>query len=238
MAQNGISGERLFDVGCVSWRLRSPLFLGYFLVLSERRNLRERLRASRRAMPADECRQAALSVAVRVVDCPTYTQAHHVAGYWACQGELDPLPLLERAGIAGKQAYLPVIVDDPPKTLRFAPYRSDSPLRLNRFNIPEPDVPATEWVSPNQLDLVLVPLVAFDLVGTRVGMGGGFYDRSFAFLHDPAYRSKRPYLLGLGYEFQKIPDLLVREAWDIPLDAVATEAALYEFTAGNEVAKR
>ena len=238
MAQDGISGERLFDVGCVSWRLRSPLFLGYFLVLLDRRTMRKRLRASRSAMPADERRQAALAVAARVAECPIYASARHIAGYWACQGELDPLPLLERAWAVNKRVYLPIIVDNPVGTLRFAPHRPDSALRPNRFNIPEPDLPETEWSSPEQMDVVLTPLVAFDLVGARLGMGGGFYDRSFAFVRDPAYPGKRPYLLGLGYEFQKIPDLLVREVWDISLDAVATQAALYTFTAENGVARR
>ncbi len=195
----------------------------------ERRNLRERLRASRRAMLADECWQAALSVAARVPDDLVYAEACHIAGYWACQGELDPRPLLERAWATNKQVYLPVIVNDPVGTLRFARYRPDSPLRPNRFNIPEPATPPDEWLSPEQLDLVLMPLVAFDNTGTRLGMGGGFYDRSFAFLANPAYQGQRPYLLGLGYEFQKSPELLIREHWDVPLDAVVTEAAFYEF---------
>jgi 5-formyltetrahydrofolate cyclo-ligase len=136
----------------------------------ERRNLRERLRASRRAMLADECWQAALAVAARVPDDLVYAEACHIAGYWACQGELDPRPLLERAWATNKQVYLPVIVNDPVGTLHFAPYRPDSPLRPNRFNIPEPAIPPDEWLSPEQLDLVLVPLVAFDLAGTRLGM--------------------------------------------------------------------
>lgn len=206
-------------------------------MLADRRALRERLRAGRRAMPADERRQAALAVAALVADCALYARARHVAGYWACQGELDPLPLLERAWAVNKRVYLPVIVDDPVETLRFAPYRPNSALRPNRFKIPEPDLPEAEWLSPEQLDLVLTPLVAFDVAGARLGMGGGFYDRSFAFLQDSASQHKRPYLLGLGYEFQKIPELLAREAWDIPLDAVATEAAFYRFTATDNLEK-
>ena len=79
------------------------------------------------------------------------------------------------------------------------------------------------------MDLVLAPLVAFDRTGTRLGMGGGFYDRAFAFLRDPAYRGHRPVLLGLGYEFQQTAEL-VRQAWDVPLEAAVTEAALHEFS--------
>lgn len=191
--------------------------------------LRQRLRARRRSLSSAERWQAALAVANRVVDWPVFADATWIAGYWACDGELDPLPLLERAWAMGKQVCLPVLVDEPPRSLRFASYRPDLPLRRNRFNIPEPDVAPAEWVRPERLDLVLTPLVAFDATGTRLGMGGGFYDRSFAFLLDPACQGRRPCLLGLGYEFQKIPEPLLRQSWDVPLDAAATETALHPF---------
>ncbi len=102
-------------------------------------------------------------------------------------------------------------------------------MRRNRFNIPEPDIPPAERLQPQQLHLVLAPLVAFDSTGTRLGMGGGFYDRSFAFLRDPDYRGWRPRLLGLGYEFQRMAVPLARRTWDVPLDAAATEEGLYVF---------
>lgn len=230
MAQNGTGGERplmLFD--CHGDLGRLYFCLSTASMTPDRYQLRQQLRAKRRALFADERHEAALALARRVVDWPVYTEAFRIAGYWACHGELDPTPVFERAWAAGKQVYLPVLVDDPPQSLRFAPYRLGSPLRPNRFKIPEPDMPAIEWLPPNQVDLLLLPLVAFDSAGTRLGMGGGFYDRSFAFLRDPAYQGKRPYLLGLAYTFQKTPDLLLRELWDVPLNAVATETALQVF---------
>ena len=189
-------------------------------------------------MPSAERRKAALSVARRVTDWPIYSAAIRIAGYWACDGELDPMPLLESAWAASKDVYLPVLVDAPPQSLRFAPYRPGLPLRRNRFDIPEPDVPPSEWLGPERLNLVLTPVVAFDSTGTRLGMGGGFYDRSFAFLLDPNYRGQRPLLLGLGYESQKTRERLVRQSWDVPLDAAATEEALYVFAQPNAVVWR
>ena len=192
-------------------------------------DLRQRLRAARRNLSALERQDAATAVARRVAVWPLFGEVQRIAGYWACNGELDPTPLLEVAWAANKAVYLPVVVDTPFRSLRFAPYRAGLPLRRNRFKIPEPDVAPSEWLAPEQLELVLVPLVAFDAAGTRFGMGGGFYDRSFAFLRDSRYRGHQPLLLGLGYEFQKSVEPLRRQPWDVPLNGVATEVALEVF---------
>ena len=188
--------------------------------------LRQQLRAQRRNLPVAEQRQAALAVADHLTDWPLFVAARRIAGYWACHGELDPLPLLERAWNTGKTAYLPVLADS--QSLRFAPYQPGTPLRHNRFGIPEPDVSPADGLKPADLDLILVPLVAFDRTGTRLGMGGGFYDRSFAFLLDPDYGGHRPGLIGLGYAFQQVA-VLSRRSWDVPLDAIVTEQALCIF---------
>ena len=191
--------------------------------------VRQRMRARRRGLPGTEPQEAALAVVRRLADWPIWSEAIRIAGYWACDSELDPMPLLERAWAASKQVYLPVLVEAPPQSLRFAPWGPRASMRPNRFNIPEPEVAPSEWLQPAELDLVLAPLVAFDPAGTRLGMGGGFYDRSFAFLRDPDYRGRRPRLLGLGYEFQQVAEL-IRRPWDVPLDAVATETALHVFS--------
>jgi len=191
-------------------------------------SLRQQLRTLRQRLPIAEQRRAARAVADGLAGCPGFGAARRIAGYWACHGELDPLPLLERAWNAGKAVYLPVLADAPPQSLRFAPYSPGTPLRRNRFHIPEPDVAPADWLKPTELDLVLMPLVAFDPTGTRLGMGGGFYDRSFAFLLDPGYCGYRPWLIGLGYEFQQVVEL-PRQPWDVPLDAAATEQTLSIF---------
>ncbi len=190
--------------------------------------LRQSLRARRRSVPDAERQAAAQAVAGRVANGPLWDAARRIAAYWACDGELDPMPLLERAWAADKQVYLPVLVGSPPSLLQFAPFQADRPLRRNRFNIPEPDAPPAEWLPPAALDMVATPLVAFDATGTRLGMGGGFYDRSFAFLRDLHYQGCRPCLLGLGYEFQRQAELS-RQPWDVPLEAAVTETALYRF---------
>ena len=106
----------------------------------------------------------------------------------------------------------------------FAPYASEDTLKANRYGIPEPNCHANEWIEPHQLDLVLMPLVGFDSEGNRLGMGGGYYDRSFAFLTQPGSIQK-PHLLGIAHELQRV-DTLPHEAWDVPMNAVVTEQGL------------
>ncbi len=187
--------------------------------------LRKRMRALRRALPVAERHTYARQLARRVASLKVFSHAHHIAAYLAVDGEMDPAPLLERAWALGKRVYLPMLAGTPTAHLLFAPYHPHSAMRDNRFGIPEPVVPAAELLPPQRLDLVLTPLVAFDASGTRLGMGGGFYDRSFAFRGNPAHLP-RPLLLGLAYELQKVAEL-PRQGWDIPLDGIVTEQTLY-----------
>lgn len=191
--------------------------------------LRQSLRARRRALSVAEQQEAALAVTQRLADEPDFANVAAIAGYYACQGELDPALLLKRAWLADKKIYLPVLAGE---ALQFVPYQCDVLLRRNRFNIPEPDVSSTEWRLPSDMDWVLTPLTAFDVTGTRLGMGGGFYDRSFAFLLDPDWRGHRPRLIGLGYEFQRV-DALIRQPWDVPLDMAITEKNRYVFASNG-----
>jgi len=193
--------------------------------MSAEPNLRRQLRARRREIPPSQRHLAAEQLAGRVTALRIFTRADHIAGYLACDGEMDPAPLLERALAIGKQVYLPVLTGHPPAHLAFAPYHPGMALKPNRFGIPEPETSTERWVSPHLLDLVLTPLVAFDAAGARVGMGGGFYDRTFAFRRHPGHLPK-PRLLGLAYELQKVA-ALTPQPWDVPLDGVATEQALY-----------
>lgn len=190
--------------------------------------LRRQIRARRRDIPASERRQAAHHLARRVTSLRVFATAQQIAGFLAFDGEIDPTPLLERALEMGKTVYLPVLAGSNPQAhLLFAPYHPGDTLKPNRLGIPEPQVIADRLLSPQRMDLVLTPLVAFDASGTRLGMGGGFYDRTFAFLQNPGHLRK-PCLLGLAYELQKV-DQLPRQPWDVPVDGIATEAALYHY---------
>jgi 5-formyltetrahydrofolate cyclo-ligase len=184
------------------------------------RTLRRDMRARRAALSPAHRIAAAQQLAAHLHAVPHMPASGHVAGYWAVDGEIA-LHAWQTSLPATCTYCLPVLGDD--ERLRFAPWRAGDALVANRFGIPEPHVQPSALLSAADLVAVVVPLVAFDANCNRVGMGGGWYDRSLAGLRD---RTHRPMLVGVGYEVQRV-DLLVPEPWDVPLDAVCTESATY-----------
>ncbi len=186
--------------------------------------IRKQKRIQRQALPANTQRQHSKALCQNIIGQKNYRNSQRIAFYLANDGEIDPALLIEHAWFAGKKVYLPIL--SPMKNaLYFAPYREDSKLRLNRFNIPEPVCQPSQWKTAQQLDLLLLPLVAFDENGNRVGMGGGFYDRTLAYLQHRRFWRK-PTLVGLAHEIQKV-ERLKAQSWDIPLDYIATEKQVY-----------
>lgn len=156
-----------------------------------------------------------------------FRHSHRIAFYMASRGEIDPRPLMTLALKAGKRVYLPMLRRRPMNSLWFASYRPGDHLNRNRFDIPEPVMHNSRIVMPWSIDMVFVPLVAFDTSGNRLGMGAGYYDRTFAFKCRRSHWHG-PKLIGLAHDFQRV-DQLIKQAWDIPLDAVITERAIYRF---------
>jgi 5-formyltetrahydrofolate cyclo-ligase len=132
------------------------------------------------------------------------------------------MPLLHRAHRQGKHIYLPVLQGRALQFVRFRPGLTS--LRPNQFGIPEPRALPATTIAPSQLDLVLLPLVAFDSQGGRLGMGSGFYDRTFAFVQARRPRC-RPLLIGLAHRLQQVA-ALPSEPWDVPIAGVATDKAM------------
>ena len=134
------------------------------------------------------------------------------------------MELMVAAVDQGKRVYLPIVVGKS-KPLAFAPWTPAMPLAKNRFNILEPVVDPRELISAEQLDFAVAPLVGFDERCNRIGVGGGFYDRTFAFLNEPE-RVESIQLVGIAFELQKLPAIQPQE-WDIGLDAIVTESHVY-----------
>jgi len=198
--------------------------------MNHRNQLRNRIRNRRRQLPPEEQLECAEQLAGHICRDPLVTSSRRIAAYLAEDGELDPLPLMQHLWSLGKTIYLPVLLNFNPGKLGFAAYTPGDSLVPNRFGILEPEYNNGKKIKPTALDLVLTPLVAFDDRGHRLGMGGGYYDRSFAFLNHRRHWHK-PRLLGLGYEFQKL-DAIKAASWDVALHAVATESRLYRFEPG------
>ncbi|MEN8206131.1 MAG: 5-formyltetrahydrofolate cyclo-ligase [Pseudomonadota bacterium] len=188
------------------------------------RRLRQSIRQQRRSLSRAEADACAEQLAQRTARHTLVLKSQRIAAYLASDGEIDPTPLMLSLWGLGKTIYLPVLVPFSNRKLWFAEFNPTDRLAFNRFGIPEPV--RRRLIKPCALDLVLTPLVAFDDNGHRVGMGGGYYDRSFAFLNRRRFWRK-PYLLGLAYELQKQTAIKPND-WDIPLDAVATEARIYQ----------
>jgi 5-formyltetrahydrofolate cyclo-ligase len=187
---------------------------------TERADLRRQLRQRRRQFDATARAQADREILRRIVALPAFRAAHRLGVYFAFDGEPSLASLMSVAEKSGKALYAPVITGT---TMHFARIRG--PLAANRFGISEPLQGAS--CDARRLDLVLTPLVAFDDLGTRIGVGRGYYDRAFAFLlRRMVWR--RPRLLGIAYEFQRVPRL-ERSAWDVPLWGAVTERRTLRF---------
>lgn len=194
----------------------------------KRDELRRHMRGLRAGLSPELRRSAAEAAAGIAAATAPFHRARRIAVYIAVDAELDPEPLAALARAAGKEVYLPVLPPGNNAPLSFLPYAAGAALRPNRLRIPEPAPSAGAQVAPVELDLVLAPLVAFDAHGQRLGMGAGFYDRSFAFLKDA--RTPHPALIGYAYEVQQVPELAA-EPWDVPLAGVVTEQQFHRFTA-------
>ena len=189
-----------------------------------RADIRREMRHKRRNLVATRRAALASHLARHVANSRAFQRSVRLAAYLPNDGEMDLRPLLRRAWNRGKHCYLPVLNG---RRLWFLPYQPDTPLAENRFGIPEPAAsPRRRW--PLQaLDLVLAPLVAFDGLGNRLGMGGGYYDRTFAYLASRSHW-RRPLIIGVAYEFQRVTEL-PSHPWDVPLHGIATEQGLTWF---------
>lgn len=190
-----------------------------------RPQLRRLLRHNRRALSPAEQRQAAQGLYRQLAQNPLFRRARHVSLYLPMDGEIDPRLLLRAAQKRGKTTYLPVLSAWPRTKMVFQRVRPGEKFKPNRFRIPEPRINAKRQRKIWTLDLVLMPLVGFDPEGGRLGMGGGFYDRSLAYL---ARRRtwRKPVLLGLAHECQKVGKLAVAN-WDVPLAGTVTDKRWY-----------
>lgn len=193
--------------------------------MPELAQIRETLRARRRALPLNEQQRTALALQQHFSGHALFRHSRHIAFYLPMHGEADPGLLLQEALQHGIHCYLPRLHQ---QSLQFFRYREGDALQANRFGIAEPVADPGSSIAPQALDLVLMPLVAFDDAGTRLGMGGGYYDRSFAFRREAGSLPK-PSLIGVAYAFQETARLK-RAAWDVPLDGVLTEQGLRLFS--------
>jgi len=186
-------------------------------------SLRNNIRQQRRDIPRSQSDIAEQQLARIVLEDPWVTESQHVACFISNDGEINTRSLITQLHQADKCVYLPVLDPRRKNHLLFLLHKPDGLLVTNRFGIPEPDINTGQVIQNQELDLVLMPLVAFDAFGNRLGMGGGYYDRSFAFTRDNHRTNKtKPRLAGIAYDFQQVEPLQT-DKWDIPLQKVFTQ---------------
>lgn len=184
--------------------------------------LRQQLRQRRQQLSPQQQRTASRQLERLLSRDMRFIKSRHIAFYLANDGEINPAPLLERALKMKKHCYLPVLTG---KKLWFARYCEGDKLINNRFGIPEPRNKHRR-LPAKSLDMVFMPLVGFDRHGGRLGMGGGFYDRTFSWLNAKTL-TRKPQLMGLAHHCQEVEQLAL-QSWDIALSAIATDKELIE----------
>lgn len=187
--------------------------------------LRKSLQLRRKSLDPKTRKAANHKANKRLIRNPAFKNAKRIAGFISVKGEIDPCIAMSEAIRLGKKCYLPVLHPFLSGRLIFVEWTPHSPMRLNRFGIPEPLLTRKNTIKPIALDCIITPLTGFDPNANRMGMGGGFYDRSFAFLRRRK-RWKKPTLLGFAFEIQKVSALPINP-WDIQLAQVVTESASY-----------
>lgn len=185
--------------------------------------LRATLRQRRRRLTPSQQRHAGEALAARLCRQSFFLRARRIAFYFASDGEIDPHTTMEIARAAGKQVYLPVLQPFSHGRLYFVRHQSGEQLAANRYGIPEPALSRAARVPVWALDIIFMPLVGFAADGNRLGMGGGFYDKTLA----RGLGRRHPLLVGLAHHFQQV-DRLPADSWDIPLHYIATDRGLID----------
>lgn len=187
-------------------------------------NLRKTLRAKRRALSAHDHALRSKLAALGLARLAAFKSGARVAVYLPVRAETDTAALVAAARRRGIRLFVPVVTDVRHRRLRFHPLTDKTRPGTYGIRVPETCSRRGEAVRPRWFNLVVVPLVGVDHQGHRLGMGGGFYDRAFAFRR-LRRRWMGPHLVGLAFDCQKV-ESISRDLWDLRLDAVATESGI------------
>lgn len=174
-----------------------------------RSQLRHTIRQKRQSLTASQQAQAAQSIISPALSLIQHYQANHIAFYLPFNGEISPLPLMNLLLEQGKKLYLPLLHPFTSGQLLFLNYDCNTSLKFNRLGIEEPVLDVRNIIPLNELEMIFTPLVACDKSGNRLGMGGGFYDRTLS-------QAKHLISVGLAHQCQQVEKLPI-ESWDMPL---------------------
>jgi 5-formyltetrahydrofolate cyclo-ligase len=187
-------------------------------VMPSRHALRRYYRQQRKQLSVQQQRQAEECLLSTFLQNDLFSEVNTLACYLATDGEIATSTLISYAWQKQKRVVLPVLHPFTSGHLLFVEYHANSPMQTNRYGILEPKLNCQHICPLQQIDVILTPLVAFDSSGNRLGMGGGYYDRTLA----PIQRDKlATRIIGLAHECQ-LTEHLPTDGWDIPLHGIAT----------------
>ncbi|MGF1722110.1 5-formyltetrahydrofolate cyclo-ligase [Vibrio kyushuensis] len=190
-----------------------------------RQAIRSQIREKRNQLLSDTQHQAGLDLIKLFSTISELSSSTHIALYLSTDGEVNTTPLIEWLWSQGKSVYLPVLHPFSKGHLLFLHYTPATPMTLNKYQIVEPQLNQTLIKPVAELDLICTPLVAFDSKGQRLGMGGGYYDRTLATWFKDKQGAKP---VGLAHDCQHI-ESLPSEAWDVPLPKIVTPSKVWQW---------
>ena len=204
--------------------------------MQARAQLRKKLRDARRTLSYEQHEDAAKRVASQLNTLPLLDNSTTIAGYLVNDGEVNLKYYIDQVWhTSGKKTFaLPVLHPVCKGHLLFLSYTQNSKLTFNKYKIEEPILSCQNVIPVTQCDVILMPLVGFDSMGNRLGMGGGYYDRTLSFtqnktgFHSPSEK-RTPKLVGIAHDIQEV-DALPIAPWDVPLDAIVTPSRILQFT--------
>lgn len=195
-----------------------------------RTELRKIIRLKRQSLTAKEQNLAGVALLEQVKQLPNIHQAQNVAIYLSSDGEIDTQPVIDWLWQQNKHVLLPVLHPFSKGHLLFLRYQANTPVCFNKYGIIEPQLNQTLICPIHQIDIIFTPLVAFDHTGQRLGMGGGYYDRTL----DVWFKTGKGAIpIGLAHQCQQV-DLLPVEHWDIPLPTIVTPKQIWHWENNNK----
>lgn len=179
-------------------------------------NLRQQIKKKLQALAPNLCLTASQKITAKIVTSKVFIHSKNIACYISIDNEIDIWPVIETIWHQEKNCYLPVCDAEIKNPLHFVKFSEHDELATTKYNIPEPKTCSPIFIEPQELDLVIVPLLGFNNNSFRLGRGAGCYDRTFAFKqHNPEIK---PHLLGVGYKWQLVE--FKPDPWDVAMDEV------------------
>ena len=191
--------------------------------IPSRKKIRQKIRQLRHNLTPQQQQSATEQVLNRLTQHPKIQTARHISLFISFDGEINTRPIVEAFWQQKKSVYLPVLHPFSRGNLLFLHYTPQTTMVAHPFGLVEPKLDVRHVLPVAELDVIITPMVAFDVRGHRLGMGGGYYDRTLEH-----WQRNQTYPIGIAHDCQRV-DLLPSEDWDIPLPEIITPSQSWKW---------